>query len=152
MMIPKEYIKRTISIQGICALILFFFRILPECAICDMLTDVPNITYAQRDIPLNEVLSPDKYSFSPLFDPNSSFFSLAGFFSLTYATSGDLVLEGFQTMEAFICAINRINSNETLLPNTKILYHIVDVQDTDEAVLAASIKTVAENITMVVGV
>lgn len=74
----------------------------------------------------DSIISPCNYTVSFNIPRGAPYLTIGGIFDMTDATSGDLIPEGVLSAEAFKCAIVDSNANLSILPNTTLLYQIMN--------------------------
>lgn len=92
----------------------------------------------------SEVL-PNPPNFNLTFDTTSNNFTIGGIFSIQNRTTGELIEDGVQNVEAFRCAIESWNSRSSQLPNITLLYNIQDDGGESDTSLLAGTELIRNN-------
>lgn len=88
----------------------------------------------------------------PVYSIGCPIFFLTGLVSIYpgYVSINSFI--GFHSSLAFLYAIDSINSNENILPNVTIGYHIRDVMHDKSRTLSAGVDLLTNNSTIVIGI
>ena len=70
---------------------------------------------------------------------------------MTQRSSGRFSTKGIHRLEAFKCAMERINADSQLLPNTTLVWNILDTAENPVVALASGLSLIDQNVTVVVG-
>lgn len=87
----------------------------------------------------------------PVYDIESSTFSLAGLFPISHGLELLNPFSGLQNSMAFLYAIYSINSDDSILPNVTLAYQLRDVMFSLTKSLFAGIDALENHITIVIG-
>lgn len=100
---------------------------------------------------IHRVIRPSRMITSPKFCKNSPFFYIGGLFYIANPTTGISAMDRVEILEAFRYQIRQLNDEGVLLPNTTIVYNVIDTSFVQSDSLAASIDLLRLNITAIVG-
>lgn len=114
------------------------------------------------DIPINAdndvfpfltdgLLPPTNYTVDFILPRSSEFLTLGGVFPLTNKTTGRHIASGVLYAEAFKCAIVDANNNFSLLPNSTLLYQIMDTGGLASAAVNAAYLLLQRNAVSIIG-
>lgn len=97
------------------------------------------------------VLSPESFITAPKFPRNSTYINLGVLLSLTSLTTGNILIENIQRLEAFRMIVNQVNQNHSILLNRTIVYDTFDIQRDGSEAVTAAIALYNRNTTVFIG-
>lgn len=101
--------------------------------------------------PANSINPPRNFSASYSIPRTVKFLTIGGLFGLTNGTTGIFDKPGIQFAESFKSAILDVNNNPDILPNTTVLYQIMDTGRDPKDALNAAYLLIQQNVTSFVG-